>query len=158
MEFCGINLYCMSWQTWNKSWLIVAILCHSPASDMLEFDFHVLILHLMSSNSCVNNPMHIEIYVLFYLLFLFVYWNSTMNCTCICICAPHCLCWICVLYCICWISVLYWNVNIYFVINHYHFFCKIATWTACVYHVDIHVLRNKWYIKRATYVSRICTF
>ena len=26
---------------------------------MLEFDFHVLILHLMSSYSCVNNPMHI---------------------------------------------------------------------------------------------------
>ena len=26
---------------------------------MLKFDFHVLILHLMSSYSCVNNPMHI---------------------------------------------------------------------------------------------------
>ena len=31
--------------------------CLSPASDMLEFDFHVLILHLMSSYSCVNNPV-----------------------------------------------------------------------------------------------------
>ena len=39
-------MYCMIWR-----------LC--PASDMLEFDFHVLILHLMSSYSCVNNPMHI---------------------------------------------------------------------------------------------------
>ena len=122
VEFCGINFYYMSWQTWNKSWLIVVILCHSPASDMLEFDFHVFILHLMSSYSCVNNPMHIEIYVLFYLRFLFLYWHSTMNCTCICICVLYCLCWICVLYCIYWICVLYWNVNIYFVINHYHFF------------------------------------
>ena len=52
-------MYCVSWQTWNKSWLIVAIFFLSPASDMLEFDFHVLILHLMSSYSCVNNPMHI---------------------------------------------------------------------------------------------------
>ena len=26
---------------------------------MLEFDFHVLILHLMSSYSCLNNPVHI---------------------------------------------------------------------------------------------------
>ena len=26
---------------------------------MLEFDFHALILHLMSSYSCVNNPVHI---------------------------------------------------------------------------------------------------
>ena len=50
-------MYCMSWQTWNKSWLIVAIFCLSPASDMLEFDFHVLILHLISSYSCVNNPV-----------------------------------------------------------------------------------------------------
>ena len=33
--------------------------CLSPGSDMLEFDFHVLILHLMSSYSCVNNPVHI---------------------------------------------------------------------------------------------------
>ena len=137
MEFCGIDFYCMSWHTWNKSRLIVVIFCHSPASDMLEFDFHVLILHLMSSYSCVNNPMHIEIYVLFYLRFLFICWNSAMNCACICRC---------VLYCLCWKCVLYWNVNIYFVINHYHFFCNIATWTACVYHVDIHVLRNKWYI------------
>ena len=47
VEFCGINFYYMSWQTWNKSGLIVVILCHSPASDMLEFDFHVLILHLI---------------------------------------------------------------------------------------------------------------
>ena len=58
-----------------------------------------------------------------------------MNCTCICIC---------VLYCIWWICVPYWNVNINFVIIHYHF-CNIATWTACVY-VGFHVLRNKWYI------------
>ena len=94
---------------------MVVILCHSPASDMLEFDFHVLILHLMSSYSCA-------IYVLFYFRFLFLYWNSAMNCTCICICVLYCLCWICVLYCICWICVFYWNVNIYFVINHYHFF------------------------------------
>ena len=40
----------------------------------------------------------------------------------------------------------YWNVNIYFVNNHYNFFFNIATWTACVYHVDFHVLQNKWYI------------
>ena len=52
-------MYCMSWQTWNKSWLIVAIFFLSPASDMLEFDFHVWILHLMSSYSCVNSPMYI---------------------------------------------------------------------------------------------------
>ena len=35
----------------------MAIFCHSPASDMLEFYFHVLILYLMSSYSCVNNPV-----------------------------------------------------------------------------------------------------
>ena len=112
----------------------------------------------MLSYSCVNNPMHIEIYVLFYLRFLFLYWNSAMNCTCICICGLYCICWICALYCICWISVLYWNANIYFVINHYHFFCNIATWTACVYHVGIHVLRNKWYIYIYNPLIQVCIY
>ena len=156
VEFCGINFYCMSWQTWNKSWLIGAILCHSPASDMLEFDFHVLILHLMSSYSCVNNPMHIEIYVIFYLRFLFLYWNSAMNCTCICICVLYCLCWICVLYCICWICVLYWNVYFYFVINHYHFFvilqlelhvCIMLTFMFCEINY-IYIKRTRWHNSR----------
>ena len=61
MEYCRINLYIMSWQTRNIWWLIVAIFCHNPASYMLEFDFHVLILHLTSSYSCVNNLMHIPV-------------------------------------------------------------------------------------------------
>ena len=59
VEYCRINLYSMSWQTQNISWLIVAIFCHNPASYMLEFDFHVLILHLTSPCYCVNNLMHI---------------------------------------------------------------------------------------------------
>ena len=59
VEYCRINLYSMSWQTRKISWLIVAIFCHNPASYMLEFDFYVLILHLTSSCSCVNNLMHI---------------------------------------------------------------------------------------------------
>ena len=147
----------MSWQTWNKSWLIVVILCHSPTSDMLEFDFHVLILHLMSSYSCVNNPMHIEIYVLFYLRFLFLFWNSAMNCTCICMCVLYCLCWICALYCIWWICVLYWNVNIYFVINHYHFFvilqlelhvCIVLTFMFCEINVIIPQCEAWWAIRK----------
>ena len=50
----------MSWQTRNISWLIVAIFGgHNAASYMLEFDFHVLILHLTASYSYVNNLMHI---------------------------------------------------------------------------------------------------
>ena len=48
MEYCRINLCCMSWQTRNISWLIVAIFCHSPASDMLEFNFHVLFMYMCS--------------------------------------------------------------------------------------------------------------
>ena len=32
---------------------------HNPATYLLEFDFHVLILHLTSSYSYVNNLMHI---------------------------------------------------------------------------------------------------
>ena len=136
VEYCRMNLYSMSWQTQNISWLIVAIFCHNPASYMLEFDFHVLILHLTSLHSCVNNLMHIpanyscdsrtvlidmtqDLCILIYLCVL--YWNSAMNCTCICICVLCCLCWICVLYYICCICVLYYNVNIYFVITHYHF-------------------------------------
>ena len=35
--------------------------CHNPASYMLEYDFHVLILHLTSSCSYVNNLMHIPV-------------------------------------------------------------------------------------------------
>ena len=55
-----MNLYSMSWQTPNISWLIVAtFFCHNPESYMLEFDFRVLILHLTSSYTYVNNLMHI---------------------------------------------------------------------------------------------------
>ena len=55
-----MNLYSMSWQTPNIAWLIVAtFFCHYPKSYMLEFDVRVLILHLTSSYSYVNNLMHI---------------------------------------------------------------------------------------------------
>ena len=112
MEYYRINLYSMSWQTRNISWLIVAIfLGHNAASYMLEFDFHVLILHLTSSYSYVNNLMHIPAnnscdswavlidmrQDLCIILLIVLYWNSAMNCTCICICVLCCLCWICVL-------------------------------------------------------------
>ena len=130
--------FCMSWQSWNKSWLIVAILCHSPASDMLEFDFHVMILHLMSFYSCVNNPMHIEIYVLFYLRFLFLYWNSAMNCTCICI-------WFSIVFAEYVFSIVFaeyvFSIEMWifiFVINHHFFFeyCNlncmcVSCWHSC---------------------------
>ena len=60
----------------------------------------------------------------------------------------------CVLYCICWIYVPYWNVDIYFVINHYHF-CNTATWAACVYYDVFQVLRNKCHIPNKSMPFRV---
>ena len=68
---------------------------------------------------------------------LLLYWYSATNCTYICICVP---------YFICCIRISYWNVNICFVITHYHF-CNSAAWIACVYYEGFHVCEiNDLYI------------
>ena len=58
VEYCTISLYCMRGQQQHISWLIVTM-CLPQLSSILEIDFHMLIMHLTSSYSHVNNPMHI---------------------------------------------------------------------------------------------------
>ena len=44
----------------------------------------------------------------------------------------------------------------YLFCNYSLSFLNIAPWTACVYHVDFHVLQNKWYIYIMWCQQRIC--